>query len=1457
MSDCGRRKRGLRRAGVAAAIVTGLVAAPGALADFPYTGPSGNPKDPTTWKLPAGTAPSNYDNNWKYAATPELSAQSDALVNWKSDELCGIRGMSIVDSNAFQPLGTNSCVPAGTPVHTAFELTLGRPDVVISVLDSGIEWNDPGAMTDVRKKVWLNPGELPAPRDDLHQTFDPSTGVDCAAHYGAVGSGGDYDLAGGTRQANGTIPYDVLGQGAFNVLDYACDSRVAAVVDGPSSRHALRHGPAGMLTPEDVILAFSDGKDHDHDGFANDIAGWNFVDNNNDPYDDVEYGHGTGEAEDSNGEANTDQELGTCPDCMVMPLRVGESFIADVNRFAQAVLYATDHGASVIQEALGTLNSSYFARQAIEYAYHHGTAIIASAADEAAEHHNQPGSLPDTIVVNSVNQYETETAVPPSYLQLNGCTNYGTRVTVSVSSVSCSSNATGLGAGIAGLIYSAALNAIQAGRLAPASDCRRINGTPCPITANEVRQLMASGNIAGDTTAGQATASSGMAPADAGDGGQADDVNFAQQPETSCEPVPLPICTDPNLNTAFSADLAGGFDTPAPDTRRYHARKGFDEFYGYGRLNADKAVLATADGTIPPEADITSPDWFQQLSPAGSTIAVGGYVNARSAYTCQVQFAPGAQPNNGLVSDAPPGDFENAPSSYCDGHTLHTAAFTGTLAQISTTALKARFPRNVQGFDGNENGGLAQTSNGRPNTEPYAFTVRVLVNAPAGATRPAMTGEDRRQFFLHRDQDMLAGWPKELQTDGASSPLLIDLAGNNRNQLVLATSDGWIHAYNSNGSELPGWPVHTAPLPLHGGEAAYRSVSAGHYCAVLGALAGGDLFHDGEIDVVADDLCGNVYAWNSSGRLVFHEHSNPNFSGAPLSPFHTVRQNPRDRTETGFLASPVLAHLTDGANGPLDIIVAGEDRHVYAWQPERSRLGGRSLPGFPVLVVDPDKITAVDPVTNHLTFSTTRAQPNPGISEDQGKIIDTPAVADIDGKPSIIVGTNEEYAVNTGDEGSINAGALTSTSLGAIGATGILQFANGRVYALKSSGGRMTCRGGSCQSSAFEPGWPAKIGIIDAGLLPDVGEGINGSPVVAPLTCPDGGSGLKIGVTPDAGPAYILNPNGSSCYGTDPNGHDNTLETDFSLGTGQYDHPIFAAVGYPAFGSFNGRTIDFIAPATGLIRALDVALNDYQGGQDFLAAWNPATAQQVVGYPAEVNDLQFLTGPVVGQITASGGQAVIGGSASLDLEAFGSNGQPVSSAWPKLTGDWTVATPTLGSFGTLDTNAAARKDVVSITRGGTLSVYSTPAGACTPSSSPRFHHDNWNSGNYLTDAVDPGRPFALDLHGNTVSFTAPGNDLMCGTVARYELVTSNRMIVPENFDRARRLFVAPDPGPAGSRQSFALPPGTERYVAIRAVDAAGNVGLPTVLRFGKAVLSRLGTRHRRTAPPFTGAADRP
>ena len=403
---------------VAIAIVALGVAAPSALAVFPYYG-DGNPGEPPSWKLEAGHTPTNVGDPWKLAATPadpndeKIPGEKPTIEqnNSQQDELCGVTGMSLVDSHATIPSGTGSCIAAGTPVKTGFEVTVGRPDVAIGELDSGIKWNDAGDMLQLRKKVLINAGELPAPKADLSSTFDSSTGVDCSAAHD--GTGGDFNpgggLPGGKAGGSGPIPYDANGDGVFNTLDYACDSRVANVVQNypdctnPPTTSSCRNGPSGMLTPEDLIIAFSDGTDHDSNGYASDIAGWNFVDNNNDPYDDVQYGHGSGEMEDSTAEANIGAgETGTCPNCTVLPLRVGESFIANGERFAEATLYATDRGVDVVQEALGSVSNPVLAREAIDYAYNHGVAVIASAADEAAEHHNQPGALPHAIVVNAI-----------------------------------------------------------------------------------------------------------------------------------------------------------------------------------------------------------------------------------------------------------------------------------------------------------------------------------------------------------------------------------------------------------------------------------------------------------------------------------------------------------------------------------------------------------------------------------------------------------------------------------------------------------------------------------------------------------------------------------------------------------------------------------------------------------------------------------------------------------------------------------------------------------------------------------------------------------------------------------------------------------------------------------------------------------------------------------------------
>ena len=327
----------------------------------------------------------------------------------------------------------------------------------------------------------------------------------------------------------------------------------------------------------------------------------------------------------------------------------------------------------MIQEALGTLNNSSLSRAAVDYAYEHGVTVIASAADEAAQHHNWPSSLPHVILVNSIEKYDLAlTPANRSYLQFNGCTNFSSKITVAIPSVSCSSDATGRGSGMAGLIYSAALNAREAGALDHHPTCERTDGSACVITPNEVRQIMASGRI--DGTA------------------QADDVNFANQPEPSCTQALVPTCTDPNLNAPYDSAVP----SPLATTKRYPTRRGHDQIFGYGRVNMNRAVDAlvrTGDAAMPPEVEITSPDWYDQVDPGRASFDLRGQIFARGAgYTCQVYVAPGSQPNNDADTASSPGDFKRVPSSWCNGD-VHTSAFDGVLADVDVQQLRCAVPR--------------------------------------------------------------------------------------------------------------------------------------------------------------------------------------------------------------------------------------------------------------------------------------------------------------------------------------------------------------------------------------------------------------------------------------------------------------------------------------------------------------------------------------------------------------------------------------------------------------------------------------------------------------------------------------------------------------------------------------------------------------------------------------------
>ena len=220
---------------------------------------------------------------------------------------------------------------------------------------------------------------------------------------------------------------------------------------------------------------------------------------------------------------------------------------------------------------------------------------------------------------------------------------------------------------------------------------------------------------------------------------------------------------------------------------------------------------------------------------------------------------------------------------------------------------------------------------------------------------------------------------------------------------------------------------------------------------MIEAPAAGDLTGDGEMDIVADDLEGNVYAWNAKGKLIFHETSDRNYSGAPLPGDPSGRPSGRvcaSAPQGGFAARRCLRTSNPEPGEGLDIIVAGEDRHVYAWHAD-----GEPVKGFPVLVEDPEKVASVNPTSNQPTFNSNVPAEETAKTKTRASSW-TPPPSPIStartSRPRSSWGPTRSTSPGQGNESSINAGDLTTSSLGVVGASGLLSFANGRVYAIKA-----------------------------------------------------------------------------------------------------------------------------------------------------------------------------------------------------------------------------------------------------------------------------------------------------------------------------------------------------------------------------------------------------------------------
>jgi len=691
---------------------------------------------------------------------------------------------------------------SGVSADLAWKLSIGDQGVGVAICDTGIRWD----REELRRRVRLNPGELPVP---------------CGVTAGQKGR----PLA----------EYDCDGDGIFTPDDYA----------GIVLPNEGAHGNPARLDGEDVLVHFSDGVDDDGNGFVDDIAGWDFFDDDNNPFDASSYSsagnHGSGRASDAVAEANNRlSSLGLCPRCRVAPIRIWDTFVADTNNFALCMLYAADNGIDVIEAAIGGLTTTEFAQAATQYAYEHGVALMEVSSDLNTADHNNPTNFNNTIFVKGVvadveglGQGGNEFFPPVPFLAAqapvgtwlrdSNLTQYGGHAHIDMKG-DTGSVCTGQAAGAAGLLMSYAK---QRG---------------APLTSNEVKQILTL---------------------------TADDV--------------LP------------GDTGG---TGAPDP----SQAGWDQHYGYGRVNLRAALqrlgvpaLGIA-AKIPPEATLERPAWFQVLDPDQSpTVPIVGTASADrgagTALTWTLEFGIGIEP----TTFTPFASGSSASRVGFDTSATPPRRPGAMLGTLNLAAVMAAFPPATD-FSAPPSGVVVQGQANVPSNQ-FAFTVRLRV-----------TDGDDPTLHPGWPIAIDANGDGRTDGGGEAPPQMADLDGDNRMEIVFATAAGRIYAYREDGSLLVGFPVSTNTarnVASHLGAPVFASGAIAPPSPTTSARpAIADLDHDGYPEIVYANLEGDVYVFRHDGTAFpgFPVRIDPTFS-APA-----VRTN-SNHLKTGIFGSPVLADL--------------------------------------------------------------------------------------------------------------------------------------------------------------------------------------------------------------------------------------------------------------------------------------------------------------------------------------------------------------------------------------------------------------------------------------------------------------------------------------------------------------------------------------------------------------------
>jgi len=159
-----------------------------------------------------------------------------------------------------------------------------------------------------------------------------------------------------------------------------------------------------------VIGLVDSGVDLDHEDLADNIlpGGWDFGDKDDDPSDEL--GHGTQVCGIMAAVQNNGQGIsGVAPECKILPLKIsqGSTDMFTDETVAEAIIYAVDNGAAIINLSLGWNDEEDHTAvaEAIAYAADKEVTVVAAAGNRYGPVWF-PAKLEKVLAVSAIDQYD-------------------------------------------------------------------------------------------------------------------------------------------------------------------------------------------------------------------------------------------------------------------------------------------------------------------------------------------------------------------------------------------------------------------------------------------------------------------------------------------------------------------------------------------------------------------------------------------------------------------------------------------------------------------------------------------------------------------------------------------------------------------------------------------------------------------------------------------------------------------------------------------------------------------------------------------------------------------------------------------------------------------------------------------------------------------------------------------